>query len=44
MVDRDPAFGQQLFYVPIGEPVPEIPPDRHQDHLRRKPETGEARP
>jgi hypothetical protein len=44
MVDHDPAFGQQLFYVPIGEPVPEIPPDRHQDHLRREPETGEARP
>jgi hypothetical protein len=44
MVDRDPAFGQQLFDVPIREPVPEIPPDRHQHHLRREPETGEARP
>jgi hypothetical protein len=38
LVDSDPAFGQQLFYVPIGEPVPEVPPDRHQDHLRREPE------
>jgi len=44
VVDSDPAFGQQLFHVPIGEPVPEVPPDRHQDHLRREPETGEARP
>ena len=44
MIDSDPAFSQQLFHVRIGQPVPEIPPDRHQDHLRREPETGEARP
>ena len=42
MIDSDPAISQQLFDVPIGEPVPETPPDRHQDHLRREPETGEA--
>jgi hypothetical protein len=28
MIHSDAAFGQQLFHIPIGEPVPEIPPDR----------------
>jgi hypothetical protein len=44
MIHPDPAFSQQLLHVPIREPVAEIPPDRHQNHLRREPKTGETRP
>jgi hypothetical protein len=44
VIDLDAALGQQLLHVPIGQPVPEIPADRHRDHLGRKPEPGKRRP
>jgi hypothetical protein len=28
MVDLDPAFGEQLFDIAVGEPVTQVPPDR----------------
>lgn len=34
------AFGQQLFDVSVRQAIPQAPPDRHKDHLRRKPEPG----
>src|SRR5437588_5113103 len=39
---RDDNAGQQLFDVPIGEPVAQVPAHSHRDHLRRESEPGEA--
>jgi hypothetical protein len=33
VVDLDSSLGQQLFDVAIGQPVSEVPADRHGDHL-----------
>jgi hypothetical protein len=44
MVDLDAAFREQLFDIAVGEPVTEIPPDRHHDHLGRETEPCERRP
>jgi hypothetical protein len=44
VVDLDAALGQQLFDIPVGEPVAQIPADRDRDHLRREPEPGKRRP
>jgi hypothetical protein len=43
MVDVNSALGQQLLDVPVRQPVPQIPPHRQRDHLRREPEPGERR-
>jgi hypothetical protein len=41
MVDLDPALGEKLLEVAVGEPIPEVPAHREQDDLRREPEPGE---
>src|SRR6266550_5096598 len=43
VVDLDAALGQQPLKVPVGQAVPEVPPDRESDHVRREPEPGERR-
>jgi hypothetical protein len=43
VVDLDAALGQQLLKVAVGQAVPEVPPDRESDHVRREPEPGERR-
>ena len=43
MVNGDAALGQQLLNVPVGQAVPQIPADRHRDHLPRKPEASRTR-
>jgi hypothetical protein len=35
VVDRDAAFGEQLFNVSVRQAVPQIPPKRHHDHVWR---------
>jgi transposase, IS30 family len=44
MIDRDAAFGQQFFYVSVGEAVAQIPANGDHDHIGRKAEAREARP
>jgi len=44
VVDLDAALGQQLLDVAVGEPEPEVPADRHDDHIGREAEAGERRP
>ena len=34
VVDLDPTLGEQLFHIPIGEAVPQIPPYGENDDLR----------
>ena len=41
VVDLDATLGEKLFEVPVGQPVSEVPPHRHRDHLAREPETSE---
>jgi hypothetical protein len=36
VVDLDPALGEKLLDVPIGEAEPQVPPDRQGDDLRRE--------
>jgi hypothetical protein len=43
MVDLDTTFVKQFLDVTIGEPVAQVPADREDDHLGRKPEPGERR-
>ncbi len=43
MVDLDATLGEKLFEVPVGQPVPEVPAHRQQDHLGRETESSEAR-
>jgi hypothetical protein len=43
VINGDAALGQQLFNVAEGQAVPQVPPDRHRDHLRREPETRKYR-
>ena len=38
VVDLDATLGQQLLEVAVRQPVPQVPADRQQDHLRREPE------
>jgi hypothetical protein len=35
VIHRDAAFGQQFLDVPVGQAVPQVPPDGDRDHLRR---------
>ncbi len=41
VIDADPALGQQLLDVPVGQSVPQVPADRDRDHLTREPEASE---
>jgi len=38
VVDLDATLGEKLFEVPVGQPVPEVPAHRQQDHLGREAE------
>src|SRR6185437_2013779 len=40
VINGDAALGQKLFNVPVGQAVPQVPADRHRNHLRREPEAG----
>ena len=42
VIDSDVALGQQLLDVPVGQAVPQVPADRHGDHLPRKPSWADA--
>jgi hypothetical protein len=33
VIDHDPALGQQLLHVAIGQPIAQVPTHRHGDHL-----------
>jgi hypothetical protein len=44
VINVNTALSQQLFPVSIGEPIPQIPPDRHQNRLQRKLKPGKTRP
>jgi hypothetical protein len=41
VVDLDATLDQQLFHVPVGRSVAQIPPDRDHDHLGWEPKAGE---
>jgi hypothetical protein len=41
VIDGDAALGQQLLSIPVGQPVTQVPADRHRDHLPREPEASE---
>jgi hypothetical protein len=43
VIDLDPTLGQELFDVAVGEPEPQIPTHREDDHLAWEPEPGERR-
>ena len=43
VIDGDAALGQQFLDVPVGQPIPQVPPDRERDHRRREPEACEDR-
>ena len=36
VINGDSAFGEQLLDVTVGQPVPQVPPHRHRDHLTRE--------
>jgi hypothetical protein len=44
MVDRDATLSQQLFDVSVRQAIPQVPPDRQDNHIRRKPESRETGP
>ena len=43
VVDLDATLGEQLLQVPVGQPVPQVPAHRQQDHLGRETEPSEPR-
>jgi hypothetical protein len=43
VIHGDTALGQQLLDIPVGQAIPQVPPDRDRDHLPREPETSEDR-
>jgi hypothetical protein len=43
VINGDPALGQQLLDVALGQAVAQIPADRARDHLPREPEASEDR-
>ncbi len=43
VVDLDATLGEKLFEVPVGQPLPQIPAHRQQDHLGWETESSEAR-
>jgi hypothetical protein len=42
VVDLDPAFGQELLDVTVGEAEAQVPTDRQGDDLGREPVPGEG--
>jgi hypothetical protein len=42
VIDGDATLGQQFFDVTVGEPIAQVPPHSHRDHLRREPKPSEA--
>jgi len=42
VVDLDAALGQQLLDVAVGEPEPEVPADRRNDHIGREAKPANA--
>jgi hypothetical protein len=42
VVDLDPALGEQLFDVAIGQPEAQVPADSQHDHVGWKAEAGEC--
>jgi hypothetical protein len=42
VIDIDAPFGQQLFDVTVREPIAQVPPHSHGDHLRREPKSSET--
>ena len=42
VIDLDPTLTDQLFNIPIGQPVPQIPTEREDDDRVREPEPGDA--
>jgi hypothetical protein len=44
VIDLDPTLGQDLLQVPVGQPEPQLPAHRQQDHLSREPVAGQRRP
>jgi len=43
VVDLDATLGEKLFKVTVGQPVPQVPAHRQQDHLGRETEASEPR-
>lgn len=43
VVDLDATLGEQLFEIPVGQPVAQVSAHPQQDHLGREPESSEAR-
>lgn len=37
VIDLDAPFGQQLFDATVRQPIAQVPPHSHGDHLRREP-------
>jgi hypothetical protein len=44
VVDLDPAFGEQLLEVAVGQAEAQVPAHREHDHIGREAEPGERRP
>jgi hypothetical protein len=44
VINLDATLGQQLLDISVGKPVAQVPSHREHDHIRREPETSEARP
>jgi hypothetical protein len=42
VVDLDPALGEQLFDVAVGQAEAQVPADRQHDYIRREAEAGEG--
>jgi hypothetical protein len=43
MVDLDASFSQEFVEIPVGQSLPQVPPDGDNDHLRRESVSGEHR-
>ena len=43
VIHDNATLGEQLFYLAVGQAVPQIPAHRQADHFRREPETSERR-
>jgi hypothetical protein len=44
VVDLDPALGEQLLDVTVGQPEAQVPADRQNDHIGWEAEAGEGGP
>jgi hypothetical protein len=43
VVDLDPALGEQLLDITVGQPEAQVPADSDDDDIGREPESGEGR-